>query len=108
MSLLTGSSAREGAAGSLTVLAVACLLALVALVVDRRALLVSSLLSIGVAIAYLIRTAVLPQDAAVTMTLAVLGVLVVFMGLGWHRLRGVILSPFHASPLLKLLPPVGS
>lgn len=106
IALTTGGFARESASNAIAVLAIGGLLALVALVVDRRALLVSSLLSLGVAIGYLIRTAAIPSDAAVTVTLGVLGVLVVVMGLGWQRLRAAVLSPFRNSPLLALLPPV--
>ena len=106
ITLTTGGLQKEGAGNALTVLAVTALFALVALIVDRRALLVSSLLSIGVAIGYLIKTAAIPADSAFTVTLGTLGVLVVVMGLGWHRLRNAVLAPFASNPFLKCLPPV--
>lgn len=93
-------------ANPVVVFPVIALLALVALIVDRRALLVSSLLSLGVAIGYLIKTAAITADAAITVTLAILGTFVVAMGLAWHPLRALVLKPFSGSPLLNYIPPV--
>lgn len=106
ITLTTGGLSKEGTGNALMVLAITCILALVALIADRRALLVSSLVSVGVAIGYLIKTAAIPADSALTVTLGTLGVLVVVMGLGWHKLRTVVLAPFASNSLLKYLPPV--
>jgi hypothetical protein len=40
------------------------------------------------------------------LTLGLLGLFVIFMGLSWHRLRGLILRPFAGAGWLKYLPPI--
>jgi hypothetical protein len=101
---------QENAAAALVTIALVVVLALVALVIDRRAVLVSSLTYFGLAIAYLVRAdhqhGGFELDPSITTTLAVLGAFVILMGLGWHPLRRLLLTPFSGSSWLKYLPPV--
>ena len=99
-------AAGETAGAALVTIAVVLLLGTVALAIDRRALLVSSLTYFGLAVGYLVRSSSGDLGISLTLTLGLLGVFVILMGLGWHRLRGVLLSPFASRSWLKKLPPV--
>ena len=66
-------------------------LALVALVVDRRAILVSGLSYAGFAFGSLVVKAGL-SDGVVPLTMLVLGALVLLLSAGWHVLRRTLLS----------------
>jgi hypothetical protein len=96
------------AAVALTIVAIAGLLALVAVVIDRRALLVSTFSYLGVVIAYAITTAraIAPADptAVFFSTLAVLGILVLGLGVGWQPLRRLLLI-FLPNAIVGRLPP---
>ncbi len=98
----------EAAVSSIATIVVVGLLAVVALVVDRRALLVSSLLYFGLAVGFLVTavTAAAGWASTLLVTLGLLGAFVIFMGLGWHRLRGLILRPFAGARWLKYIPPL--
>jgi len=91
---------------AVAIIAMFGMLSLIALIIDRRALLVSSLVYLGAAIGYAFVKAVAPPGAVVPVTLAVVGVLVLTLGLGWRRLRGLVLAPYHGQTWLKYLPPV--
>ena len=97
---------------SLLTIGVVAVLGAVALIIDRRALLVSSLSYFGIAVGYLVTHAHdgrFGQNGAsggMTTTLLLLGGFVILMGLGWHRLRGILLIPFAGASWLAKLPPV--
>ncbi len=99
-------------AGSLLTIGVVAVLGAVALIIDRRALLVSSLSYFGIAVGYLVthsqdgRFGQNGASAGMTTTLLLLGGFVIMMGLGWHTLRGILLKPFAGSCWLTKLPPV--
>lgn len=82
-----------GVATAAWILGVFAALALVALIVDRRAMLVSGLSYAGIAFSALVGKAGL--SGQVPLTLLVLGALVLILSAGWHSLR---------RPLLRLLP----
>ena len=89
-------------AAALSVLAVFCGLAFVALVVDRRAILVAGLSYAGIAFGALVARAGL-ADGAVPLTLLVLGALVLLLSAGWHVLRRLLL-PLLPAALVRRLP----
>ncbi|MBL8583688.1 MAG: hypothetical protein JNL61_15880 [Rhizobiaceae bacterium] len=94
--LLLGSHAVD-AGTAWVILGVFVMLALVALLVDRRAILVAGLSYAGYALVTLAGTSGLfGTSAAVPLTMLVLGALVLLLSAGWHPLR---------SGLLGLLPP---
>lgn len=74
-----------------SILAIFVGLALVALVVDRRAILVSGLSYAGFAFGALVVKAGL-SDSVVPLTMLVLGALVLLLSAGWHTLRRTLLS----------------
>ena len=88
---------------ALSVLAVFCGLALVALVVDRRAILVAGLSYAGIAFGTLATNAGL-TSGTVPLTLLVLGALVLLLSAGWHVLRRALLALLPAA-LVRRLPP---
>jgi len=82
-------------------------LALIAIAIDRRALLVAGLTYLGAAIGYAISGGRAGPSVAfaVSMTLALLGALVLVLGVGWMALRRMLISRMSAS-LVNRLPPV--
>lgn len=86
-------------------------LAIVAIIIDRRALLVSALAYLGVAIGYAITKTLGQQgaDNAVVFfaTLVVLGAVVVLLGVGWRPLRRLLLS-LLSPRLTNRLPPAAT
>lgn len=98
------------AAVALTIVAIACVLALAAVAIDRRALLVSTFSYLGIVIAYAITTAraTAPADptAVFFSTLAVLGMLVLGLGVGWQPLRRALLTLLPSAAVDRLPPAV--
>jgi hypothetical protein len=91
---------------ALAVIAIVAVLALVALLIDRRALLVSGLTYLGVAIAYILSgDAPAPAVSVLPTTLVILGALVLTLGAGWVPLRRLLL-PLFPTAISNRLPPV--
>lgn len=90
---------------ALVILGVFLVLGLVAVVIDRRALLVSALSYAGIAVAYLISQNV---SASLSLPLALLGlaVLVLALSAGWRALRRALLPSLPLGHLRTRLPPV--
>lgn len=89
---------------SVTVISLFLALAVVALIVDRRALLVSAMSYLGFAIGYLIAEASVSGEAAIAVTLLLLGGFILLIGSGWRILRRGLLRPFAGHALLRHLP----
>jgi hypothetical protein len=84
------------------------ILAVIAIVIDRRALLVSGLTYLGAAIGYAITSTSVGSGGlslAVAATLTALGALVLALGVGWLPLRRRIMPLLYAG-LANHLPPV--
>lgn len=91
------------------ILAIVSALAAVALVIDRRALLVASLVYMTGAIGYLLRySGGGDYGWNVTTSFAVVGAFVLLLGLGWRPLRRRLLGLISSHPLLSHVPPVHS
>jgi hypothetical protein len=73
------------------VLALFALLAVVALVIDRRALLVSGLIYLGVSIAVLIRGTGWSTTSGVPVTFGLVGTVILLLAIGWRPLRAAAL-----------------
>lgn len=84
---------------AVTIMAIFAVLTLVAVVIDRRALLVSALIYIGIVIAYGIRAvgAGSDQSFVLSLTLLIVGSVVLVIGVGWQPLRRVLLPLLPAS-----------
>ncbi|WP_457940157.1 hypothetical protein [Mesorhizobium sp. 10J20-29] len=90
-------------ASALAVLTIFIALSLVALIVDRRAILVAGLSYAGIAFGTLVANAGLTSGTA-PLTLLVLGALVLLLSAGWHGLRRLLL-PLLPVALVHRLPP---
>jgi hypothetical protein len=103
--LAAGPTFNPGNGVLVTVTVIAILLTVIALIIDRRALLVSALVYVGGVIAVALSKAILNPTLTLIATLVVLGVLVLALGVGWAALRRRILSlvPSH---FVDRLPPV--
>jgi hypothetical protein len=95
------------------ILAIFAVLTIVAIVIDRRALLVSALIYVGIVIAYGLRTTSAigqqsdNQSFVLFATLLVLGALVLSLGVGWRPLRRLFIR-FLPAAIGHRLPPVSA
>jgi hypothetical protein len=104
--LVTGGLGSFGTAKALGLLLIFVLLGLVALVIDRRALIVSGLSYAGIAIAWLL-AARLPGGLGMPLTLLGLATVVLGLSAGWRGLRGALLPLLPAGRWRDGLPPAG-
>jgi hypothetical protein len=90
------------------VLALVLALSIVALVVDRRALLVAGLGYLGSALAYtMAQLSGASVTAAVLPTLAAMGVLIIALGVGWREIRAAVMATLPDGAWKTALPPYG-
>jgi hypothetical protein len=101
---MISSGGEMTAETSLITIVVVILFALAALVIDRRALLVSSLAYLGGAMVYAF-TRLGGEQNALWITLLLLGASVILLGIGWHRARRAVMS-IIPSTLIQYLPVV--
>jgi hypothetical protein len=95
-----------GKSDALFMLAIIGVLALVGLAINRRALLVSSLGYAGFAIGFLMKDTGLNFGSVIALTLLLLGGGIVFLGVGWHGARKLILFALPTKgPFAKIFPP---
>jgi hypothetical protein len=109
ITLIKQSTADSGTTSSIVLMAVFAL-GLFALAIDRRALLVSSLLYFTVAVYDLLSRGSLDTSTAMTttslvMTLALVGGFVLILGVFWHPLRQRLLPLVQNIGLSRYLPP---
>lgn len=88
---LISSGAEMTARTSLVTIAVVVLFAIAALIIDRRALLVSSLAYLGGAMVYAF-TRLGGEQNALWITLLLIGASVILLGVGWHKARRAVMS----------------
>lgn len=103
-SLLFGSVSQIGAVQAIGILALFLVLGLIALILDRRALLVSGLSYAGIAIGYLLSES-LAKDVSLSLTLLGLAALVLLLSAQWRSLRRVALCVLPLGRLRQLVPP---
>lgn len=107
ISYLSGGTTGPGEA-ALIVLLVATVLATIALLIDRRALVIVSLSYLAGAITYgvtqLSNTESVHLKSMVTLLL--LGTIIVVLGVGWHRLRRMLMHVLPDTNLKSYLPPI--
>jgi hypothetical protein len=87
------------------IILIVAVLALVAIAIDRRALLVSTLLYVGTVIAYALGGTQGGSGGVFFSTLVILGVFVITLGVGWQPLRRALLKLISPS-IARKLPPV--
>jgi hypothetical protein len=89
---------------ALLTVAIIAALALVALVIDRRALLVAGLFYLGVALFIIIRNTAIEQDTVLALTILLLGGALVLLGVGWRPLRRALVNGLLPPSLARRLP----
>ena len=93
---------------AVTIFVIVALLTIVAILIDRRALLVSALIYLGTAIGFALTSAIRAgTDNNVSVffaTLVILGAMVLILGAGWQPLRRVFLR-LVPSAFVNRLPP---
>lgn len=106
--LLIGSNARDlqGVGDAGIVIAIVAALGIIAILIDRRALLVSGLAYVGYALARLVRETDISALGVTAITLVILGAAVVALGSGWRPIRNSLLR-LAPRPLATFLPPAG-
>jgi hypothetical protein len=102
--LLMGPGASMSVAQALGILGIFTLLGLLAIVIDRRALLVSGLSYAGIAIAYLLSESP-AKDMSLSLTLLGLAVLVLGLSVGWRRLRAAVVPILPLGDFRRHVPP---
>lgn len=103
--LATGHVGEMGTLQAVAILFLFAALGLVALVIDRRALLVSGLSYAGIAIGYLLSQSV-DQGMGLSLTLLLLALLVLGLSAGWKSLRRAVLPLLPIAWLRHSIPPV--
>ena len=101
---LTANSETNNAA--LMVIALVFVLGIVALIVDRRALLASALIYLGIAIGTLLDQVSVSSNGMVALTLVILGLFVLTLGSGWPVLRRIVMRPLEGTLVAGIVPPV--
>ncbi|PTW62789.1 hypothetical protein C8N35_101837 [Breoghania corrubedonensis] len=91
---------------AVAIIAVVLVLGIVALVVDRRALLVSGLVYLGVAIFNLLKSSNVDGQTGIAASLLILGLFILTLGSGWTSVRRLVLAPFSGSRLFDYVPPI--
>ncbi|MFW6300040.1 MAG: hypothetical protein ACOC20_03875 [Oceanicaulis sp.] len=98
----SGAAIRSAA----VTLGVIVLFSLISLLINRRALIVSGLITAGVAMAVLVGQLGLGGGAVAAVTLLLLGAFVVLLGAAWNPVRRMLLAPFpDEGPLARIFPP---
>ena len=97
-------TADLGLSSALITMAVIFALAFVALVIDRRALLVSGLFYFGAALFVVIRKTAVQEPTVLAITLLILGGSLVLLGVGWRTLRRLVVNALIPPELARRLP----
>lgn len=91
---------------ALAILGVICGLAFVALLIDRRALLVAGLFYFGAALFVLIRNTAIEQNAVFAVTILTLGGALLLLGVGWRTLRRLAVETLMPPVVARRLPTI--
>ncbi|AHB47272.1 hypothetical protein W911_00835 [Hyphomicrobium nitrativorans NL23] len=102
--LLIGAPEGMNVAQAVAVLGIYAVLGLVAIVIDRRALLVSGLLYAGVALGYLLNENVETSFGS-SLTLLALAVIVLGLSAGWRTIRRALIPLLPLGALKQSIPP---
>ena len=109
LNIIAAMASSSGQAMQMAVVAliVIALFALVSLLINRRALIVSGLLTAGISIAVIVNQSGLEAPAVVAITLLTLGGIVVLLGAAWNPVRSILLAPVPSDgPIARIFPPV--
>ena len=102
----TSDQAGLGVGDALNTIILIALLAVVALIIDRRALLVAGLIYFGVALSAIINRTGLDEASVTALTVLGLGAALLLLGVGWRRTRHTVVSQLVPAALARRLPTV--
>ena len=109
--LITANSSTPETSANLMVvivLSMFVLFSLVALIIDRRALLISSLGYAAAALGYIIYKFDLEGNAALIITMVLIAGLILSLGTGWYSLRKSVFKLLPPLKIFEKLPPVAN
>lgn len=89
---------------ALTIVVLIAFIAFIALLIDRRALLVAGLFYFGAALFALIRNTAIEEGSVFAITLLILGTSLLLLGIGWRPTRSFILTKLMPQNLSRHLP----
>jgi len=92
--------------GSATTIASFSILALLAIIIDRRAPLVSSLAYFGYWVGQRYTSLGADDFSTFLLTFVSLGLLVLFLGVGWRQVRRFVVSPIKNAAVFRYLPEI--
>ena len=104
LALTTAGVGELDQGDAMIVIALFAALALVAVIVDRRAILVSGLGYFGVAIGTLMAEADISGATAISVTLLLLGGFILLLGSAWRVVRRTLGRPLRDTSLARLVP----
>ncbi|MCC4246626.1 hypothetical protein [Stappia indica] len=102
--LATDGVEVTGSTDAVVAIALFMMLAFVAVVVDRRALLVSGLGYFGIAIGRLMTEAQVSGETSLAITLILLGCFILLLGSAWRVVRRVLCSPLRGTAVSRIIP----
>jgi hypothetical protein len=91
---------------ALATMAVIFGLALIALIIDRRALLVAGLFYFGAALFIVIRNTAIEEGTVFAVTILILGGALLLLGIGWRQVRRAVVTTLMPSEMALRLPTV--
>jgi len=106
--LLMAMAQDNGQAVRLAVIALIIIgcFAIISLLINRRALIVSGLLTAGVSIGAVVNATGMDTGSVIAVTLLLLGGVVVLLGAAWNPVRRILLIPFPSTGLIgRIFPP---
>lgn len=89
---------------ALMIIALNAFIAFIALLIDRRALLVTGLFYLGAALFVLIRNTAIEEGSVFAVTLLILGSALLLLGVGWRPARAFILNNLMPQSVAHKLP----
>jgi hypothetical protein len=100
----TGQASNLTLPAALATVGIILGLALVALIIDRRAILVAGLFYFGAALFVIIRNTAIEEGTVFALTILLLGGALVLLGVGWRTLRAAIINNLLPPDLARRLP----
>ncbi|MEZ5873136.1 MAG: hypothetical protein R3D32_15095 [Nitratireductor sp.] len=94
-----------GFSQAIIALVVVAVMMLIGIVIDRRAFVTSGLISLGIAIGVIAREASFDLTQLAALPVFLVGLVVLILGVGWQRLRRIIVSILPGE-LQRKLPPI--
>ncbi|MEP4770465.1 MAG: hypothetical protein ABJY83_21375 [Roseibium sp.] len=104
--IVAGEGGDQGASYAFLVIGLFLTLGLMAIIVDRRAILVSGLGYFGAAIGVLMTEADVSSEATLAVTLVLLGCFILLLGSAWRTVRRTLVSPFSSTALMRFVPAI--